>query len=83
MDAYGWIRSVGLRISPACAPPHGDDGRLHNTITRQLPMREQTITATGTEGGSCTPTSTLWWSTAVEQMRNGGEARFDAVFVRA
>jgi hypothetical protein len=62
---------------------HGDDGRLHITITRQLPLRGQTVTTTGTEEWELAPDGRTLTVHRVEQMRNGSEMRFDMVFVRA
>lgn len=61
---------------------HGDDGQLHITITRQLPLRGQTVTATGTEAWELRPDGRTLVVHRVEQMRNGSEMRFDMVFVR-
>jgi hypothetical protein len=61
---------------------HGDDGRLHITIARQLSLGGQTVTATGTEEWELRPDGRTLVVHRVEQMRNGSEARFDMVFVR-
>jgi hypothetical protein len=62
---------------------HGDDGRLHISITRELPMRGQTVTATGTEAWELSADGRTLTVHRVEQMPRGGEVRFDMVFVRA
>jgi hypothetical protein len=61
---------------------HGDDGRLHITITRQPPLRGQTVTATGTEEWELRPDGRTLVVHRVEQMRNGSEMRFEMVFTR-
>jgi hypothetical protein len=69
---------VPIRLRAA----HGDDGRLHITITRELPLRGQTVTVTGTEAWELAPDGRTLTVHRVEQMRNGSEMRFDMVFVR-
>lgn len=61
---------------------HGGDGRLHITITRQLPMRGETLTATGTEAWELSADGRTLTVHRVEQMPRGPEMRFDLVFVR-
>jgi hypothetical protein len=61
---------------------HGEDGRLHITITRELPLRGQTVTATGTEEWELSADGRTLTVHRVEQMRQGREMRFDMVFVR-
>ncbi|HEX8393387.1 MAG TPA: hypothetical protein VF665_13670 [Longimicrobium sp.] len=61
---------------------HGDDGRLHITIARDLRMGERTVTATGTEEWELRPDGRTLVVHRVEQMPQG-EARFTMVFVRA
>ncbi|HEX6038326.1 hypothetical protein [Longimicrobium sp.] len=61
---------------------HGDDGRLHITIIRELPRGGQTITATGTEAWELAPDGRTLTVHRAEQMPQGGETRFDMVFVR-
>lgn len=61
---------------------HGDDGRLHITITRELNMRGETVRATGTEEWELSPDGRTLTVHRVEQMPRGGEMRFDMVFAR-
>ncbi len=57
-------------------------GHLHITITRQLPLRGQTVTVTGTEEWELSPDGRTLVVHRAEQLRNGSEMRFDMVFVR-
>ena len=61
---------------------HGDDGRMHITITRELARGGRTVTATGTEAWELAPDGCTLTVHRVEQMPQGGEMRFDMVFVR-
>ena len=61
---------------------HGDDGRLHITITREMTRGGQTINATGTEAWELAPDGRTLTVHRVEQMPQGGEMRFMMVFVR-
>jgi hypothetical protein len=61
---------------------HGDDGRLHITITRELPLGGQTVTAIGTEAWALSADGRTLTVHRVEQMPRGGEMRFDMVFAR-
>lgn len=60
----------------------GDDGQLHISITRALPLRGETVTVTGTEAWELSPDGRTLTIHRVEQMRRGTEMRFDMVFVR-
>jgi hypothetical protein len=62
---------------------HGDDGRLHITIARELSMGGETVTATGTEEWELSADGRTLTVHHVEQMPRGGELRFDMVFARA
>jgi hypothetical protein len=61
----------------------GDDGRLHITITRELPRRGQTVTVTGTEEWELSADGRTLTVHRVEQTRQGAETRFDMVFARS
>jgi hypothetical protein len=87
----GGETSTTTRIRPPDGPlevptrlraRHGDDGRLHITITRELARGGETITATGTEAWALAPDGRTLTVHRVEQMPQGGEMRFDMVFVR-
>lgn len=71
-----------LEVPARLRARHGDDGRLHITITREMPMRGQTVTATGTEEWELSADGRTLTVHRVEQMRQGAEMRFDMVFVR-
>lgn len=61
---------------------HGEDGRLHITTTRELPMRGQTVTVTGSEEWELAPDGRTLTVHRVEQMRQGQEMRSSMVFAR-
>jgi hypothetical protein len=61
---------------------HGDDGRLHITITRELPRGGETVIATGSEAWELSADGHTLTVHRVDQMPGGGEMRSEMVFTR-
>ena len=79
------VRTPGgaLEVPTRLRARSDDDGRLHITITRELPRRGETVTVTGTEEWELSPDGRTLTVHRVERMRQGAEMRFDMVFARS